>query len=64
MLKVLLFVVLMTTGHEPKPMHKEMDNIPDCLAEMRSILEDLTAAKLPEGGSLQAGCILIAKPTL
>ena len=63
MLKIVLFVVLTSTGHPPQSMQKEVENLADCLAEVHAILESPTTTKLPDGGSLQAGCVLMTPPS-
>ena len=63
MLKVVLFVVLTTLGHPPQPMQKQTESVADCLAEVRAILESPTITKLPEGGTLQAGCAVQTEPS-
>ncbi len=60
---VTLFVVLTMLNHQPQPMHKVMDNLADCLSEVHAILESPTIAKLPDGGTLQAGCVIQAAPS-
>jgi hypothetical protein len=65
MIKFILFVVLILPGKQPSPVRTEMNSLGACLAEVHELLyepgNELKQA-LANGGSLQAGCVLVYPP--
>ncbi len=56
-MKYILIVILYLNGHQPIPLSKDMESLDACLAQVK---ERLTSpVKLPDGGAIQAGCVVV-----
>lgn len=52
---VIIFVVLVLSGHPPITNYREVASLEECMSEVALILKN----QPPDNGSLQAGCVLV-----
>ncbi len=56
---VIVFVVLVLSGHPPVNNFREVGSLEECMNEVSFILKN----EPPANGSLQAGCVLVGAKT-